>query len=134
VKFTKIAESELRAAVAAGIDKGVSADSESVVRMADEVLDVLARRGIVGAIPRADAKDAVLTADGNWVYPFTAVCRGCKLKLTFDVDPGGTPGRNGDWGAEGDYGCSAACGPDPDDGCGGHDPHKIRWTGPRGLD
>jgi hypothetical protein len=45
--------------------------------------------------------------DGAMIrQPFRATCAKCNLPVYFDIDPGGTPGFNGDWRTEdGDYGC-----------------------------
>jgi hypothetical protein len=69
-------------------------------------------------------------------YPFSAVCKYCSEELRFDIDPSGTPGQNGDWGAlfpdPGFPGLDYGCGESPDtdeDGTGGHWPTSIRWHG-----
>lgn len=59
----------------------------------------------------------------NWKYPLFAECAVCGEKLQFDIDPGGTPGENGDWGADGDYGCITG----DDEGSDGHTPVNITW-------
>jgi hypothetical protein len=62
-------------------------------------------------------------------YPFIADCKYCGNPLRFDIDTAGTPGRNGDWGHNGDYGCVHS----PitnEEGCGGHYPVDIVWIQP----
>lgn len=50
--------------------------------------------------------------DGDMeIQPFRAQCSKCKLPIFFNIAPGGTPGRNGDWftaydSRSGDYGCA----------------------------
>jgi hypothetical protein len=68
-------------------------------------------------------------------YPFTATCEYCSEELRFDIDPSGTPGRNGDWGAlflDPIPGLDYGCGESPEtneDGTGGHWPTAIIWYG-----
>jgi hypothetical protein len=71
----------------------------------------------------AHEENARRTPKPNWVYPLYAKCKVCGEELQFDIDPGGTPGQNGDWGANGDYGCITG----DDEGTDGHTPIKIKW-------
>jgi hypothetical protein len=59
----------------------------------------------------------------NAFYPLFATCDVCGESLQFDIDPNGTPGQNGDWGADGDYGCETG----DDEGSDGHTPVDIEW-------
>ncbi len=57
--------------------------------------------------------------------PFRATCVKCRRTIYFDIDDGGTPGFNGDWGdGRGDYGCAIDNGDNSEDG-NGHVPGKI---------
>jgi len=65
---------------------------------------------------------------GNIRQPFVAQCRKCFKTIYFDIDPGGTPGFNGDWGdGYGDYGCEVDNGENSPDG-NGHVPGAIRYV------
>lgn len=64
---------------------------------------------------------------GNVRQPFAAQCAKCSRAIYFDIDPGGIPGFNGDWGdGDGDYGCEVDSGDDSEDG-NGHVPTQIRY-------
>jgi hypothetical protein len=96
---------------------------------ADEGYEDMSRRALTASLTDAERGAANTLAERvtkprpNAFYPLFATCKVCKASLQFDIDPDGTPGRNGDWGADGDYGCITG----DDEGCDGHTPVNIRW-------